>query len=340
MANGGLFATPEQVQAALAQERLGNAQLFGTIRPGHLVGSTFGSMFEGLDPRLQQADRLQRISQDLAAQGLSPGTAEYTKALVPQVQAQLGTAAALEAHKMALAAEERQIQIQGLRGPGPNRTGLMKSLINRVGMDPDVAVEFATNHPEISAKMVQERTKLTPLEKNSLRAAQGDPAKQADIINQALVKPLVQQTTISPGARARETRMATVQATFEILDKEVERTTRENEIAQEEFQRNPTSSQARLRANNASRALQTAVAARANWQGEPSNEVARRFDIPGPVRQAIMDAWDRVMGGGQKGSGAGRFSAMAADQMIAVDIGTLSDAEVEAYNARMDELGL
>ena len=123
----GLFATPEQVQAALAQERLGQAQMFGTIRPGHLVGSTFGSVFEGLNPRLRQADTLQRISQDLAARGLTPGTPEYTAELVPQVQAHLGIQAALEAHKMALAADEQQMRIQALRAPAPSRAGLTRT---------------------------------------------------------------------------------------------------------------------------------------------------------------------------------------------------------------------
>ena len=141
MADGIFGTTPGDVQAALARERLGQAQIFGTLGAsgrGALVGSLFGSAF-GEDPRLRQARDLQAISQDLAARGLTPGTPAYTAALVPQVQAKLGTAAALEAHKMALAAEERQIQIQGLRGPGPSRAGLARSLINRVGMDPDVS---------------------------------------------------------------------------------------------------------------------------------------------------------------------------------------------------------
>lgn len=203
MADGIFGTTPGQVQQALAAERLGQAQIFGTLNAsgrGALVGSLFGSAF-GEDPRLRQARDLQAISQDMAARGLTPGTPEYTKAIVPAIQAKLGTQAALEAHKMALAAEERQIKIQGLRGPATSRSGLVKALTKRVGMDPDVAIEFAVNHPEISAKMVSERIKMTPDEKNALIAARGDPEKQADIIHQKMVKPLIQQNIGAEGAK-------------------------------------------------------------------------------------------------------------------------------------------
>ena len=192
MADGIFGSSPADVQSALMQQALGNAQIFGALGAagrGALTGTLLGGGISQ-HPRMRQAVELQRISKELAARGLTPGTKEYTAALVPQVQAKLGTQAAMEAQKMAIEAEKRQIEVAGLRS---GNLGLARGLVGAVpDMDPAVAKALAATAPKVAAQMIQDAGRATPLVRNVRRINQltpMSPEEEAELLKEAVTKP-------------------------------------------------------------------------------------------------------------------------------------------------------
>lgn len=86
--------------------------------------------------------------------------------------------------------------------------------------------------------------------------------------------------------QAAETKRATETSTLELLDAELERAEAIRAAAKEAFDADPNPI-TRRDLDQAANAVSTAKAGRANWRGEPSGEVARRFQEPSAVGGAI-----------------------------------------------------
>lgn len=84
---------------------------------------------------------------------------------------------------------------------------------------------------------------------------------------------------------------------IQFLDEEVEQARAKYEAALSALETAP-SNEARRDAQNAASDLQTALAGRGNWRGEPSGEVATRYTVPGPI-QALIEKGIALLGGAE-----------------------------------------
>lgn len=82
----GIFGSSDAVRAALARERLGQAQLIGNLGPGGLgalgglmAGQGIGQLFGGVDPRLQRAQRLEQIGREMESAGIEPENPSFPR---------------------------------------------------------------------------------------------------------------------------------------------------------------------------------------------------------------------------------------------------------------------
>lgn len=186
MANG-LFGSSDAVRAALAQQRLGNAQLIGNLGPGGLgalgglmAGEGVGQLFGGVNPALRRAQKLEQIGADMEAAGLEPDNPDFAREVYRRmISGGFSQQEALAAFQQAQQATSGAIDLERKANPVDRRGNLARSLV-ALGEDPEVAMilsqtpKAAMERIKVLAKPEKEDKGTT--DQQNFAAAQRDPA--------------------------------------------------------------------------------------------------------------------------------------------------------------------
>ncbi len=130
---------------------------------------------------------------------------------------------------------------------------------------------------------------------NNAKPLGADITKFVGPDGQTLTDPtLTPSAVIAGGGQAKtqeqlkaEERVGTESGNMKVLDAQLQRAQTLYNKAQEAFERDPTDLKKQRQLQNAAAALQTAIAGRENFRGEPSEGVAGRFNVPGPLRSIL-----------------------------------------------------
>ena len=181
MADGIFGPTPEAIQRAIANERMQFAQTAGQLPLGTLPGvmggfalaDAIGDISGFQDPRLRRAQTLQQLQRETSAQGLNPGTREFTDFAVQRARALGDEGLAIEIFQLGNQLEQESLATQKARRelePVDNSALLdaRARALSSMGVDaatiPAIAADDETFKSIISARL--KPAERTALQKN------------------------------------------------------------------------------------------------------------------------------------------------------------------------------
>lgn len=103
---------------------------------------------------------------------------------------------------------------------------------------------------------------------------------------------------VTPGEEAQQKREGGIEADKAELDAKMAGAQQDYDAALEAFNQNPTNPKAIRDLSNAAAALRTAMGGKENWRGEPSGDVVKRFNVPGPLGVTVEKGIEAIFGNG------------------------------------------
>ena len=359
-----LFASPGEIRAELRNERLRQDALLSQTRPGVVVGGIFGRALQGEDPRLRRARALDEISQELTRMGLRPGDPDFTRELVPRVQARLGLQAALQAQQMALQAEQSRMAVRGVQ----QSAGAMQRSLERAGFPPAQAADLATD-PKLARQVIASRLRspeVTALQREAAAAFPGDQNAQQKAIRDILAaRGRGQGITINIDKAAEAARVQTAKTRAAQAEEATEVQNAAAQlagIAALTTPGSPISPTMRMRYDAARLRLGKAVAQLRNPGGTEASDAAAQAVadtlpgitgaslVPGMVQTMLRDIeMEAAQARGEIANPETRpeirrntpdFSGLPDDAVLNMDLSTLDAQGLEAWGREMDRRGL
>ena len=196
---------------------------------------------------------------------------------------------------------EKVAQAEGLLGSAPNPTSAMQEyeFAKSQGLEGSF-MDFLTSRAQAGRATTNVTTNvggglqttigktLSDIAEVTARLGQMAPNDPMRADAERTLAALQEQHRSQSAQKADDT-AAGLEGRIAVLDRELETASAAYQKAISEFLENPMDPIAKVTANNAQARLRLAEAARANFQGEPSEGVSKGFDVPGPTEAFFTD---------------------------------------------------